>query len=191
VLFAGCSTNGGPITPPALSPEEAAKKAIAEYDTNHDGFLSADELERCPALKNGLVTMDKNKDGKLSSEEIADRLRLYNESKVGAVSIVVTVTLDGQPLPDATVTFIPEKFLGPAFKPASGVTQARGKAFLKMEGAPAAGLPYGLYRIEVSRKGSNGEELPAQYNEKSVLGVELGPDSESIRAGVKLALNSQ
>ncbi len=190
LLLSGCGGSGlSPVLPPPLSPDEAAKKAIAQYDTNHDGFLAADELERCPALKSGLAAMDKDKDGRLSVAEIAGRLQEYNASKTGALTLLVSVTLDGQPLPDATVTFVPESFLGPGFKPASGVTSAHGKVFVRTQDGP--GVPYGMYRIEVSRKGPAGEELPARYNSQSELGVEIGPNSESTRSGVRLVLSSQ
>src|SRR5207302_7614851 len=80
LLIHGCSAR---VDMPPISPEEAAKQALAEYDKNKDGFLDANELEHCPALKNALKTLDKNKDGRLSADEIAERLTAFQATGVG------------------------------------------------------------------------------------------------------------
>jgi hypothetical protein len=163
---------------------------MEEYDTNHDGRLDARELERCPALKNSLTRFDKDGDGSLSTEEIRTRLALYRNKAVGLTAVSCKVFLDRKPLPDAQVTFVPETFLGRDFRPASGTTSATGKAILALAGQKTPGLPYGLYRIEVSKKDAGGRELlPAKYNAQTTLGEEVAPDLGSY--GVTLRLSSR
>src|SRR5262249_6800313 len=62
LLAAGCS--GGGSGAPQVSPREAARAALAEYDANQDGALDAQELERCPALRSARNRIDKNNDGR-------------------------------------------------------------------------------------------------------------------------------
>ena len=47
VLSAGCSCSRFPPPPerPKLNPAEAAARAMADYDSNHDGKIDAQEFE--------------------------------------------------------------------------------------------------------------------------------------------------
>jgi hypothetical protein len=175
---------------PQISPEEAGRQALAQYDRNGDGYLDAPELERCPALKSCLKALDTNGDGRLSAEEIAERVLLYQKSRIGLQAFACQVTLDGRPLAGATVTFIPEPFLGPALKPATGVSDERGLARLQESGADLPGVPCGLFRVEVSKKDAGGREtVPARYNTQSVLGQEVAPDTAGVRGMVQFRLS--
>jgi hypothetical protein len=186
-LTAGCGSRGSGSVP-RFSPGEASQAALAEYDANKDGFLDAKELERCPALKRALKAFDKNGDGRLSADEIAERLARYQQSKVGLMPVTCQVSLDGRALEGATVTFEPEKFLGPSFKPASGVSDKDGSVELKVEGGQGPGVPCGLYRVVVSKKNASGREsVPDRYNAKTTLGEEVAPD---LRGGIALLLTS-
>jgi hypothetical protein len=192
VLGAGCS---GPhsVSPPALSPGEAASQALAEYDANKDGVLDEKELEKCPALKGALKKIDKNNDGRVSADEIAERLQLFQRQGV-LTSARVEVMLDGTPLEHATVTLVPEKFMGPAFKPASAVTDPNGTAPLQVEGAYNGLVPMGYYRVEVSKKNAGGQEsIPARYNTQTILGQEVAPEGEERGGGgtIKLRLTGK
>src|SRR5438046_2753280 len=105
LLSAGCSGgSGGRVAVPTISPSGAAAAALPEYDSNKDGYLDAQELEKCPALKGALKTIDKNGDGRLSAEEIAGRLTHILESKVGLLTLSCEVRFQGAPLAGATVT---------------------------------------------------------------------------------------
>lgn len=183
LLLVGCGRDEPRVDQPVLSPEGVARKALEEYDTNKDGVLSADELERCPALKNSMGWLNTNKDGKLTAAEIAGRIRSYQESKIALLSVTCQVTLDGKPVPDATVTFVPEKFMGTTLKPAAGVTDANGKVRLSSA--------LGFFKVEVSLKDAVGKEtLPARYNSQTLLGQEAGPGVPNLKGVVKLALTS-
>lgn len=190
LVLAGCS--GGAIDRGAaatLDPEASARQALDEYDANKDSFLDAGELERCPALKSCLPQLDKDGDQRLSAREIADRLAYYHADRLGRMAFGVEVSLDGSPLAGATVTFVPEKFLGSGYKPAAGVTGKNGVVDLQVEGETAPGIPCGLYRVTVSKKDAKGKELvPARYNEQTTLGQEVAPD---LRGGVFFRLTSK
>jgi EF hand len=191
LLAAGCS--GGGSGGPQVSPREAARAALAEYDANQDGALDAKELERCPALWSALKRIDKNNDGRLTADEIADRLTFLRRQEA-LTGIGVEVSLDGRPLSGATVTLEPEKFMGPSFKPVSAVTDEIGTGTLQGGGPSEEAVPLGYYRVLVSKKNARGEEMiPARYNTKTVLGQEIAPDAEGRRgfSTVRLPLTSR
>ena len=177
-LLPGCG--GDDLTMPSYSPDEAAKQAMAEYDANHDGYLDAKELERCPALKNSLDSMDKNGDHRLSADEIAGRIQIYQESQVALKHVKCRVLLDGRALQGATVTYVPEKFMGSSIKPASGVSDENGGVVLTVEGEKLPGAQPGFYRVQVSKKNASGQEMiPARYDQDTILGQEV--NSQKIR----------
>jgi hypothetical protein len=173
LLSAGCS---GGVSQPSLAPAEVGRQAVAAYDKNGDGFLDAKELEDCPALGKSLSILDKDGDGKLSAQEIADRVQSYLDSRIALTGVVCRVLLDNQPLEGATVTFEPEKFMGPNIKPASGVADQNGAVQLQAVGETFAGVHLGFYRVRISKKDAAGRELvPSRYNTHTTLGQEVGP----------------
>lgn len=180
----GCSRG---VTPPKLDPQAAAQEALTEYDANKDGYLDAGELRRCPALYDSLKSMDTDGDGKLSAEEIAARLEKIRESKVALVGTSCSVILDGRPLAGATVTFVPEPFMGPSVKPAAGVSDEAGTVTLRVDGQSLPGCHCGFFRITVSKKDGDHETLPERYNTQTVLGQQVASD---LRGGIKLRLDS-
>jgi hypothetical protein len=173
---------------PGLSPDLAGQEALADYDTNKDGFLDAKEIEKCPGLKHGLKSVDRDGDGKVSAKEIADRLRFYQERQIAVTDVSCEVMMDTSPLVGAVVTFTPERFLGPAVKPATGTTLQNGYVELRMEGESLPGLHCGFYRVTVSKKDGGGKEtLPARYNTQTTLGFEVAPDMREANFLIKLS----
>jgi hypothetical protein len=163
------------ITAPSFSPRQAAEAAMADYDTNKDGKLDSQELKRCPALAYALKSIDKDGDGKISLEELTERLDSFAASNIGLVGIPCSVKLSDANLAGATVTLRPEKFMGDAFKPASGVSDDGGHVIFKTEGQDVPGVRFGYFRIEVSKLDAAGKEtLPAKYNTATTLGQEIG-----------------
>jgi hypothetical protein len=174
-LLSGCSTSGD-LKPPSFAPDEIAKEVLAQYDTNHDGYLDAKELERCPALKGSLEAIDKSGDKRLSADEIAEHIRMYVEGEVALVQVGCHVVLDGRPLEGATVTYVPEKFMGSSIKSATGVSDSRGIVPLVAEGEKLPGVQPGFYRVQVSKKSASGQEMiAARYNQNTILGIEISP----------------
>ena len=172
-LTLGCSSSPAPVPPPTYDPDAMAAAAIAEYDKNGDGKLDAAELEHCPGLKIALFNMETEK-SYLTEEDIAERLRLFQKSKAGLMSARCTVTRDGKGCPDVTVTFVPEKFMGDAIKPGSGISDADGNVDIKVAGEPFSGLSLGYYRVEASLKDPSGKEtLPARFNTDTKIGQEV------------------
>src|SRR5262245_61001120 len=121
LVAVGCSGSGKDAGGPRFSPSDAAREALAAYDTNKDGALDAKELEGAPTLRSALRRIDKNNDGVLGADEITDRLT-FLRSQEAQSGVSVEVMLDGRQLSGATVTLVPEKFMGASFKPLSVVT---------------------------------------------------------------------
>lgn len=173
----GCGGGSGTVPPPAYDPDALAKAAIEQCDKNRNGTLEGSELDGCPALKVKLTfeAIDKNKDKAVSADELADRFRSYRATGVSVTSVACTVRLNGQPLDGATVTFTPEAFLAGVIKGGSGKSDPDGGVALA--GEAGGGLPFGMYRITVSKKTEAGAEtIPAKYNTATALGREVSPD---------------
>jgi hypothetical protein len=173
-LALGCGS-GDRIAPPNYSPSEAARLAMAEYDTNKDGRIDAKELARCPALKSALANIDKNKDGAIDAQELQERLEAYQASGVAVSTVACRVVRGEDGVKGALVTLVPEKFHGDSLKPASGVSDIHGDVELTVAGSTVPGVAFGFYRIEVSIKNGDRETLPARFNSQTTLGVEVHP----------------
>jgi hypothetical protein len=185
-LLSGCGGSDA-LVAPSYSPESMAQEALAMYDTNHDGYLDAKEVERCPALKASFASIDKDGDHRLSAAEITDRIQSFQESQVALKSTHCQILLDGRPLRGATVTYVPEKFLGTSIKPASGVTDDGGGAGVTAEGEKLPGVQPGFYRVQVSKKNASGQEtIPARYNQDTTLGTEVNPRGKKADRRAKL-----
>lgn len=98
-----------------------------------------------------------------------------SEVELGAVR--GTVTLDGAPLPDATVRFIPVAGGRTAF----GRTDGAGK-YEMLYSASASGALVGSMRVEITTADPDApkskEKVPAKYNSKSELTVEVGSQAQ-------------
>jgi hypothetical protein len=175
-----------------MNPADAAKKALAEFDANKDGYLDAAELEKCPGLKAGLASMDADKDKRLSAAEIADRVREYHSDKAGLLLLSLQVALDGKPLAGADVTLTPEPFLGGAVRLAKGTTDAGGACTPRLERGQYPGIHPGFFRIAISRKDAAGAEtVPAKFNTETTLGIEARQGNPVLRNGLMLTLSSK
>lgn len=188
----GCFFGGlSRVHPPSISPSGSGSAAMEQYDTNKDGVVKGDELEKAPSLKSALARLDTNHDGGVSADEVAARVKAWQDSKVGKMSLSVTVTMDNVPLADAEVVFEPEKFLGTDIQTAKGKTDSHGVASLTVpvEGDDPPGVACGLYLIRVTKPGAN---IPAKYNTETILGRELALDTEEMQVGtVKIELTSK
>jgi hypothetical protein len=92
------------------------------------------------------------------------------------MSGVTLITLDGRPLPEATVTLEPEEFLGPGFTACQGVTDQSGRASIKGPDPKYPGIYLGLYRVKVTKSVGGRETIPARYNTQTELGLEATDD---------------
>lgn len=183
VSISGCSRSK-PARQPSIDPSAAGSGAMKLYDTNGDGKVAGDELEKAPSLKEALPRLDTNKDGGVSADEVAERVNTWKQMGTAMVFVSCTVTLDGKPLPGAKVIFEPESFLGSDIKTAFGTTNEAGQAGIVIppEDRPDPTLPggiqFGLYKVRITKDGVN---IPARYNTETILGQEVAYDAPSLK----------
>jgi hypothetical protein len=181
--------------PPKIDPAQAGTDAIKAYDTNGNGTIDGAELDKASALKAALDSIDKNGDKSVSAEEITQRIQAWQESRVGIMSVVAKVTLDGQPLVDADVKLEPESFLGAAVKPAQGKSAEGGMVMLTVDDPDLAakritGVAPGFYRVIIA--GGKSKAAPAKYGDaNSPLGLEVAQDASWVQQQLELPLKSK
>ncbi|MCI0332816.1 MAG: hypothetical protein L0228_06300 [Planctomycetes bacterium] len=187
LAIASCRYGPSPVSQPGIDPSSAGSLAMDEYDTNGDGQVAGGELEKAPGLKAALARLDTNGDKAVSAEEVAERVEKWQAMQTGLTSFSFTVTLDGIPLQDATVTFVPEVFLGDDIKAAVSTTNlsGRGKATVPKEDRPdpqatPPGMYFGMYLVKISKIVGGAETIPARYNGPTTIGQEVAPDVSEI-----------
>ncbi len=176
LFVAGCGSPAPPEIPPPAPFDATAmvEAAFTEYDRNKNGFIEGSELDVFPALKGVLGGVDANRDGKVSKDELRARFESYSAANTGLISVPVSVTLDGVPLADATVQFVPEACMGGTIQEATGKSQANGTVpKFVIDGKEQPGLQPGLYRVKVTRSDAGGKNLPVRYNVQTTLGAEV------------------
>lgn len=183
--LAGCSSGPGRVTQANISASGAASAAMTEYDKDGDGFIAGAELDAAASLKAAMATLDLDKDGKVSADEIQKRIEAWQATGVGVTQVSVRVTMDGKPLPGATVTLEPEAFLGDGVKTATGVTNAFGVTEPSIAKADRPnpdwppGLQYGFFKIRVTNP-AGGAALPSKYNTDTTLGHQIARDDPQV-----------
>lgn len=185
LAIAGCSQLPSGPSRPSFNPSASGDKAIELYDANGDGKIDQDEAEKSPGLLNAFPRVDQDGDSALTADEIADRVRYYKSAATTIVDGGVDVTVRGRPLAGATVTFEPEPFLGDAFTPCSGETNASGIAYLEGANAEFPGIYLGMYTVRISKTDGGKEVVPKRYNTESTLGYEAADDLENVSTGIK------
>jgi len=107
------------------------------------------------------------------------------------IEVSGTVTLDGQPLPDAAVNFIPVVQGNEESRPASGTTDTDGEYSLQYSSSQTGARP-GNYRVSIStyrregedREGNHvagvAEKVPSVYNVKTTLTAEVKADGSPL-----------
>jgi hypothetical protein len=173
--LAGCGGGPSDIKAPTWDPATAAERALAEYDANHDHKLSKEELKKCPGLLSAVAHFDRDSDGAISADELKAKLEEIHDQQAALVEVQCSVTKGGRPLEGATVTFVPEAFMGDAFKPSAATTGGDGTAFptIAEEELPnelrgrVHGAQCGIFRVTVTHPTV---AIPAKYNSQSELG---------------------
>ncbi len=156
------------------------------YDKDGDGFLAGAELDASPGIKAAMATIDADQDGKVTADEISERIKAWQATRYGVMSLGCVFTMDGQPLAGATVTFEPEPFLGNDIKAGIAETTSTGRILpsIPAEQRPTkdmpAGLQLGLYRVRVSKKVNGQETIPEKFNTETTVGQEISMDDPAV-----------
>jgi hypothetical protein len=199
VLLTSCARGPAAVHQPDIDASDAGDQAMEMYDTNGDGKVAGDELEKAPGLNSAIKRLDTDNDEAVSADEVTERIREWQAMKTGLMSFTFTVTLDGQPLEGASVTFEPVTFLGDDIKKAVAETDSFGvgspsvpkELRIDPEDTPS-GIAYGLYHVKISKFVNGKETIPSKYNEETVLGQEVTHDvPEVINRRVKYSLTSK
>jgi hypothetical protein len=189
----GCSAKTPDrVAAPAIDPSAMAAKAMALYDTNKDGVLSGDELNKCPAIKTSIKLFSSG-DGKVTADSIAAELQKMKDSKVGIMSLIANVKLDGAELEGAKVQLEPEPFMAGAISSASGMTNAKGSASLVIDsqgGGPRGANP-GLYKVRITKQVNGHEIISARYNTDTELGIDVAQDNLDLMSQLRFDLKSR
>jgi hypothetical protein len=167
------------------------------YDKNGDGAIAGDELNAVPGIKKHLSLYDGDGDQRVTRDEIAKRLNSWSENKLAIMGDAYIVTLDGRPLDGATITFVPEPYLEPNVKPATGVTTPVGLTRLShaeeflpksANGRPLYGVTSGTFKIQVTHPST---KLPPKYNTHTELGDEIAHDTNPSGGPIRIELTSK
>jgi hypothetical protein len=171
---AGCDTGAAPVVAPKIA-SDAPRKAIELYDADKNGYLDAQELEKSPSLR--VVFAGSSK---VTEQDIAALLAKWKEAKVGRELFDIHLMHNHRPLADATVTLVPESFVGSEIPTAVGKTDRTGRATPSVPAYAAERVPGvspGFYRIEITK---DGENIPAKYNTATILGGVV-PEAETAK----------
>ncbi|MBN2216110.1 MAG: hypothetical protein JW719_01910 [Pirellulales bacterium] len=185
-LAVGCNRTPSRVHPPGIDADAAGKAAMDQYDANKDGKVAGEELQKAPSLNAAIDNLDKDGDKAVSAEEVTERIKAWQDSRLGRTSIMIAVTYRGQPLDGAKVVFEPEQFLGAEVQPASGTTDPYGRATLNIENSKIPGIAPGLYKVKITKDGMN---IPAKYNTETTLGAEVARDAKDAETGPTFNLN--
>lgn len=177
-VLSGCNRGPSRIVAPSIDASGVAAAAMAQCEKDGDGALTKEELAACPAILSSLTKYDANHDGQVTAEEIETRVESWSSSGVGITAQTFFVRLDGRPLAGARVELIPEPFFDDVLFPAESGVGTSGMCSPGMaqenlpEGVPT-GIYCGLYRVKVTHPE---KAIAARYNERSELGIEVCPD---------------
>lgn len=171
----GCgSGRAARVIAPWLDPKAVTSAIMTAADGDGDGILRGAELDTVPALAAAVESLDTNADNALSAEELVAWFQKVKESRVAITSLAATVTHKGRPLADATVRLVPEACMGRDTKAAEGRTDKDGSTMITIPGSTYPGVNCGLYRVEITGTGADGNPLPAAFNTSSKRGVAVG-----------------
>jgi hypothetical protein len=196
-LLAGCNSGPKRVQPVSIDSSSASSQAIELYDKDGDGAIAGNELDAVPGIKKYLGNYDRDGDQRVTRDEIAQRLNDWSSQRLALSGASVAVKLDGQWLDGATVTFVPEPYLGPNVKPASGVTLQNGYTMVShadedlpksSSGRALPGIFSGTYKIQITHPSRS---IPSKYNKATELGEEVAYDINTAGAPVQLNLMSK
>jgi hypothetical protein len=109
-------------------------------------------------------------------QEMRERIAAWKTGP-GMMTWSCCVMLDGKPLQDAQVVYVPEPYLAEWLHPSSGVTGSDGitgigvpAEYLAKDHQRLRAVHSGVYKVQITHPKV---KIPAKYNEKTTLGREL------------------
>jgi hypothetical protein len=197
LLLTGCGGGASRVHPVKIDSASASSQAMELYDKDGDGAIAGGELDAVPGIKKYISHYDRDGDKRVTREEIAARLDDWSNQKLALLGAPLFIRLDGQPLGGATATLVPEPYLGPNVKPATGITMDSGYVMLShadadlpksSNGRPIPGVFAGTYKLEITHPSRN---IPAKYNTATVLGEEVAYDINQSDDAIPINLTSR
>ena len=157
-----------------IEADHRASDTIAQYDADNNGTLSKAE---CKGSGFDFPKWDANSNGNLDKQEIVARLQLYQDNGAGLLEMTCKVLWNNRPLENGIVVFEPEPFLGDSIEAAEGIIDLDGWASPSIpevvaEDPVLTGVRPGLYKIRITHPDV---EIPAKYNEDTILGYDASP----------------
>ena len=162
------------IIPPPLDPEAVTAAVMAQADADGDGIVERGELSRLGALVKAVNGLDADRDGGVSAAELRQWLDQVKESRIAITSFAGEVRHQKRPLANAKVRLVPEPFMGDGVRAAEGTTDVDGHFTVTIPDSKYPGVNCGLYRVEITGQGNDGQPLPAKYNAQTTLGIAVG-----------------
>jgi hypothetical protein len=196
-LLAGCSYQAAALDPVEIDASAASSGAIELYDKDGDGAIAGAELNAVPGIKKHLNMYDRDGDQRVTRDEIAERFAVWASNPLAIMGSAYVVTLDGKPLSGATMTFVPEPYLEPNVKPATGDTTEIGLTRPShapehlpktANGKTIYGMTSGTFKIQITHPS---QKIPAKYNTQTELGDEVAHDINPTGAPLKINLTSR
>jgi hypothetical protein len=193
VCAGGCSRRPARVPTPSIDARAAGQAAVKKLDADGDGGVADAELKQSPALMQKRKEIDLDHDGCLTADEIEQRIQAWQRTRVGFITgYKCRVLLDGKPMAGASIQLVPEDFLDGAVKAASGTVDSAGIAPLAI--APDElpedlrglnGVQFGMYRVKITHPTRS---LPERYVSGAELGCEVFPigDPEFLTYNVRL-----
>jgi hypothetical protein len=197
LFVAGCGGGASRVRPVKIDASDASSQAMELYDKDGDGAIAGAELDAVPGIKKYLSHYDRDGDKRVTREEISARLTDWGNQKLALLGAPMNVRMDGQPLSGATVTLVPEPYLGPNVKPATGIVMDNGYVVMSHAdedlpktsgGRPIPGVFAGTYKLEITHPN---RKIPAKYNTATVLGEEVAYDINQSDDAIPISLSSR
>jgi hypothetical protein len=153
---------------------------MEQLDVDANTMIDSSEAEASPGLSRAFARLDTNQDKQLSESEIRDRFAFYEKLRTGLVSRTFQALLNGRPVADAKVEFIPEEFQGGVTEVAVGLTDYDGMVMPTIANQDRPAMQIGFYRVVLyPDPSSTGQPLKIE----SPVGVEVSPVSEPDESG--------
>jgi hypothetical protein len=174
----GCEPAKPVIPIVKINPATVAQKAMLLYDTNKDGRIADEELDKAPCFSAALDTLGTDAVKGVTAEQIAARVQKWNDDKNGLEPVLCNVARNGKPVAGAEVKFVPDPCISDYLTQSGvGKTDATGVARIGLSKESASDIPTaippGFYRVEITKSGEN---IPAKFSTATTFGQEISHD---------------